>query len=331
MVSQEILHRPDRPVRLAQRAPGAAVGIGASAGGLTALDRLFSKLPADIKAPIFVVLHIGDRPSEFPYLLARHSAMPCRYAHDGERVQPGHIYIAPPDCHMIVEQDHVRLTRGPRENWARPSIDVLFRSLAWEYGDCAIGVILTGGLHDGTAGLYEIKRHGGVALVQDPSDAEMPSMPQSALDNVKVDHRLPLEKISSCLAEIANGRCQTKVHKEGGSSMQEGSYRQDEPVAMTCPACGGALKPVAVGKLMQYRCHIGHAFSAEDVAASQIRAVESSLETALRVLNENRTLSEQLAEQAGEKTETANAWKQASSKAQKRMRFIQSALEKELD
>jgi len=324
MVSQETLHRLDRTERSAQRAIGAAVGIGASAGGLTALDRLFAELPAGFNAPVFVVLHIGDRPSEFPALLARHSAMPCRYAHDGERVQPGHVYVAPPDCHMIVEQDHVLLTRGPRENWARPSIDVLFRALAWEYGDDAIGVILTGGLKDGTAGLYEVKRRGGTAIVQDPAEAEMPSMPQSALDNVAVDYRLALKKIPGCLMKITEEKSTKRATRQKGGRAMEGSYRQDEPVALSCPECGGAMRREAVGTLTRYRCHIGHALSAEDMAAAQVEIVEKSLETAVRALNENRVLCQQIASAA---KGGPGLWADAHDEAERRLKALRKILE----
>jgi two-component system chemotaxis response regulator CheB len=328
MVSQDILRLPVKPSRSAQRAPGSAVGIGASAGGLMALGRLFEHLPADFKAPVFVVLHIGDRPSEFPALLARHSAMPCHYAHDREEVRPGRIYIAPPDCHMIVEQDRILLTRGPRENWARPSIDVLLRALAWEYGDDAIGVILTGGLKDGTAGLYEVKRRGGTAIVQDPAEAEMPSMPQSALDNVAVDYRLALEKIPACLTKITEEKSTRRATRQKGGRAMEGSYRQDEPVALSCPECGGAMRREAVGKFTRYRCHIGHALSAEDMAAAQVEIVERSLETAVRALNENRVLCQQIASAAkGE----PGLWADAHEEAERRLKALQKILEERVD
>jgi two-component system chemotaxis response regulator CheB len=325
MVSQETLHSVDRPGRSPQQATGAVVGIGASAGGLVALERLFAEMPADFKAPVFVVLHIGDRASEFPALLARHSAMPCRYAHDGEKVRPGHVYVAPPDCHMIVERDQVLLTRGPRENWARPSIDVLFRALAWEYADSAIGVILTGGLKDGTAGLYEIKRRGGVAIVQDPKEAEMPSMPQSALDNVAVDHRLALKKIPGCLMKIAEEKSAKRATRQkGGKAMMEGSYRQDEPVALSCPECGGAMRQETIGTLARYRCHIGHALTAEDMAAAQVEVVEKSLETAVRALNENRVLCQQIASTA---KGGPGIWADAHEEAERRLKALQKILE----
>src|SRR5262245_61181022 len=157
----------------------AAVGIGASAGGLAALEGLLAGLPDDFKAPVFVVLHVGSHASEFPSLLARHCTLPCRYAQDQEKVRPGRVYVAPPNCHMIVEQDRILLTRGPRENWSRPSIDVLFRSLAWQYAEGAIGVIVTGSLNDGTAGLHEVKRRGGIAIVQQPSEAECLRCPKA--------------------------------------------------------------------------------------------------------------------------------------------------------
>jgi two-component system, chemotaxis family, protein-glutamate methylesterase/glutaminase len=170
-----------------------AIGLGASAGGLRAYEQLVAELPRDFSNPIFLVLHIGAKASNFPDLLASKTKLPCRYARDGEEVMGGHIYAAPPDYHMVVDRGLVLLTKGPRENWSRPSIDVLFRSLASEYGAQAIGVVLTGNLNDGTAGLYEIKRHGGSAIVQDPAEAESPSMPKSALNNVSIDHCLSLK------------------------------------------------------------------------------------------------------------------------------------------
>jgi two-component system chemotaxis response regulator CheB len=200
-----------------------AVGIGASEGGFVALEKLVADLPTDFRLPVFIVLHIGSHASEFPSLLAKHSALPCRYAEEEEHVQTRYIYAAPPGCHMIVEQDRIHLTRGPRENWARPSVDVLFRSLAWEYAEGAIGVILSGGLHDGTAGLYELKRRGGVTIVQDPAEAEVSSMPQSAVDNVEVNYRLPLRKIAQCLIEISRWRSTHPARHQKGEGAMRGT------------------------------------------------------------------------------------------------------------
>src|SRR4051794_35588868 len=144
------------------------VAIGASQGGVVALHTLVSMLPADFPAPILIVVHIGAGPSILPALLNDLKRLPTSHAVHDEHIQPGHIYIAPPDHHLIVKDGRLQLSRRPRENWTRPAIDPLFRCVADEYGPDAIGVILSGNLSDGTVGLYEIKRRGGIAIVQDP-------------------------------------------------------------------------------------------------------------------------------------------------------------------
>src|SRR5215472_18618450 len=150
------------------------------------MQKLFANLPSTIPAAIFTVLHIGPHASQFPDLLSDCSDLPARYARHGEPVRAGNIYVAPPDHHLLVRRRYMVTSRGPRENWARPAIDPLFRSAAEVFGPKVVGVILTGMLNDGTPGLYEIKRRGGVTIVQDPNDAEAPSMPRSALNNVEV-------------------------------------------------------------------------------------------------------------------------------------------------
>lgn len=182
-------------------APGIIV-IGASVGGVEAIGFLAAALPPDFAASVFVVLHIGAHRSMLPQLLSRKGPLPACHPRDGDLIRPGHIYVAPPDYHLLVEPGRVRLARGPRENWARPAVDPLFRSAAQAYGPGVAGVILTGGLNDGTAGLFEVKRCGGLAVVQDPGDAVSPGMPQSALRHVAVDRCLPLKDIPAFLAEL---------------------------------------------------------------------------------------------------------------------------------
>ncbi len=184
--------------------PGIVV-IGASAGGVEAIGSLAAALPADFAAAVMVVLHIGAHKSVLPWLLNQRGPLPACHPRDGDPIRPGHIYVAPSDHHLLVEPGRVRLTRGPRENWARPAVDPLFRSAARAYGLGVVGVILTGGLNDGTAGLFEIKRHGGLAVVQDPDEAASPGMPRSALKHVVVDHRLPLAAIPALLARLIVG------------------------------------------------------------------------------------------------------------------------------
>jgi len=180
----------------------AIVVIGASYGGVEAMQKLFANLPSTIPAAIFTVLHIGPHASQFPDLLSDCSDLPARYARHGEPVRAGNIYVAPPDHHLLVRRRYMVLSRGPRENWARPAIDPLFRSAAKTYGAGVVGIVLTGRLNDGTAGLYEVKRHGGITIVQDPSDALCTAMPASALRHVAVDHCIPLAGMPRILFQV---------------------------------------------------------------------------------------------------------------------------------
>src|SRR5689334_16252090 len=178
--------------------------IGASAGGLVALRSLVSQLRADLTAPVLVVMHLSaERRSLLPDILTQSGALPAREARDGEELASGRIYVFKPGCHMVVDEGKIRLSNGPKENGFRPSIDVLFRSAAYHWGPAAIGVVLSGALDDGSSGLYAIKRMGGIAIVQDPAQAEYGSMPLSALSRVAVDHTLPAEAIGEQLNELA--------------------------------------------------------------------------------------------------------------------------------
>ena len=186
--------------------PDILVAMGASQGGVLALRKVISGLPGDFPAAILIVQHIGPEESELPSLLTEVGNLAATHAQNGERIRAGHIHVAPPNRHMIVADGRVELSRGPRENWARPAIDPLFRSAAEAYGKCAIGVLLTGQLNDGTTGLYELKRRGGTTIVQDPSEAEASSMPRSALDNVAIDFCLPLSRIGEKINYLARSK-----------------------------------------------------------------------------------------------------------------------------
>lgn len=190
------------------------VTIGTSQGGIEALHNLISGLPADFAAPILVVLHIGAGESTLPSILAEIDGLKAKFGRNGEPIEAGHIYVAPPDRHMLLRDGHLELSRGPRENWARPAVDPLFRSAAQAYGADTIGVVLSGRLNDGTAGLHEIKRHGGIAIVQTPSDAAAPDMPRSALENVSVDYCLPVADMARLLLQLV---------REGGA--RRGAHR----------------------------------------------------------------------------------------------------------
>jgi two-component system chemotaxis response regulator CheB len=198
---------------------------------------------------------------------------------------------------MLVEAGSIRLSKGPRENWARPAIDPMFRSASQAYGADVLGVILTGGLNDGTAGLFEVKANGGTAIVQHPADANTASMPQSALENVDVDQVLVAAEIGPRLAEMAAVRHALRARQGEGSVLarlaekdMDAQFTHDQPVAVTCPDCGGALRQSQLGPLTRFSCHIGHVYTMEVMLAAQFLALEQFVEQAMRSLGERAEL-----------------------------------------
>lgn len=298
--------------------PGQAIiVIGTSAGGVAALRTLAAGLPADIPAPICVVQHIGRHRSELPRLLTQCGPLPAAHAEDGESLRSGRIYIAPPDRHLLIADDRVRLSRGPRENFVRPAIDPLFRTAAEAFGPAAIGVILTGRLDDGTAGLYEIKQRSGVAIVQAPDEAEHRDMPASALAHVEVDHSVPLAGMPALLARLAAEPVVTQAAKE--ATEMNIDYALHRPVALTCPDCGGSVERNELGTLTRYRCHIGHAYTGAAMATAQFGQLETGIETALRLLNERIEMCRQMAERPDVPSEgIKTAWLAAMEEAEQR-------------
>ena len=305
--------------------------VGASTGGLAALRVIAAGLPAGLPAAVCVVQHIGAHYSHLPGLLARETALPVLAAQDGDPIQAGHIYCAPPDYHLIVGPGHLHLTRGPKENFARPAIDPLFRSAAETYGPNAIGVVLTGQLNDGTAGLYEIKRRGGVALVQDPGEAESREMPLSAIGHVAVDHVIPAASMPILFGELASrltgsGLARPTRAKEAGAMQSQSPRRR--PSALTCPECGGALRRSEAGTLVKFDCHIGHVLTAETMAAGQLNELEKALESALRRMNERAELCRQMAEVARAigRERQAGTWELAQQEADERVQGVAGML-----
>jgi len=267
----------------------AVVVIGTSAGGLVALRTLLVSLPCTLAAPVCVVQHLGRQPSLLPELLAAHCVLPIRFAEDDTPLKPG-ILVAPPDHHLLLDDGHVRLSRGPRENFSRPSINPTLRSAAQSFGRRAIGVILTGRLDDGTAGLYDLKQAAGIAIVQDPEQAEYAEMPRSALEHVPVDYCLPLEQIGPLLVRLVE-QMVVRGGEDAPSSVRAESpmdhdERFDKPAALTCPDCGGATRAHRLGSLIEYRCHIGHRFSLEALTTAQRNALDEAGQRLLRSFGE---------------------------------------------
>jgi two-component system chemotaxis response regulator CheB len=287
------------------------VVIGASAGGLAAFRTIVSTLPADLPAALFVVQHLpASGPSLLPELLDAVSPLAARHPADGEPVRHGAIYAAPPDHHLVIQPGHVHLVRGPKENGFRPAIDATFRSAAYAYGRRVIGVVLTGMLDDGTAGLLAIKRRGGLALVQEPREAAYPSMPESACRYVDVDIVCPLAEIANQLIRLvqagaSKGEASMDDRMElevGISGMERAALQQADqigaPSPFSCPDCGGVLAEYYDGKLLRFRCQVGHAFSQESFFAQQTEGLDWSLWAAFRALDERVTLAGRLAEEA---------------------------------
>jgi two-component system chemotaxis response regulator CheB len=323
--------------------------IGASAGGVAALQRLVGALTEDLRAAVLVVLH---RPPEYPSLLSqllgRAGRLPAADAEDGEPVRPGRIVVAPPDRHLLVEDGRLRVTRGPKENHSRPAIDPLFRSAAREFGPRVAGVILSGTLFDGTAGLWEVKRRGGVAVVQDPAEAAFPGMPESALANVEVDHVLPVGEIAPLLARLAGNPARRNEVADAMSSSPSqpsefeelpdaASRDQDEQVrgerhgrtsVFTCPDCGGTLWQADAGSVVQFRCHVGHAYTGESMVREQGEALERSLWYGVRTFTDHALLSRQLAEHARGRgdDETARRYEERSAAAERHAQTLREIL-----
>ena len=306
------------------------IAIGASQGGVEALRTVIAGLPRNFEWPVLVVQHIGTARSMLPSLLNEVSSLPASHAVDGEPLLPGRIYIAPPDHHLVVKDRHVGLLRGPRENWARPAIDPLFRTVAHVFGPEAIGIILTGNLNDGTAGLYEIKKHGGVAIVQDPADAEAPSMPRSAVENVAVDYRLRLTEIPGLLEELSKGK-ELRKSPAGVPPMTDNAETFSTPVAQTCPECGGAMREEQLGTLTQFRCHIGHLLTAEVLAAAKLEMLDNDISRCVMATHERAELCNEIARKHESRgaTATARQWRSAADQAQERARVLAGFAEKE--
>lgn len=296
-----------------QQQPGHdLIVIGTSTGGVEALAELTRGLPAGLPAAVCVVMHTSAQGSGLlPRILARHSALPILHATDGEEYRPGRVYVAPPDRHLLIEGERLRVVHGPRENRHRPAVDPLFRSAAQARGPGVIGVILTGALNDGTAGLLAIKRRGGLAIVQDPQEALAPGMPASALRHVEIDYCLPLERIAAALVRLADEpAAEAPLDAPSGDLAYEnrivradpGAIEGDEQVgqlsALTCPECRGPLWEIRDNGLLRYRCRTGHAFTAETMLSQQSEALEEALWYALNTLQESAIVSERLATQA---------------------------------
>jgi len=277
------------------------VVIGASAGGLEAARELLRVLPGSVRAALFVVMHVGTR-SYLAEILDKASALPVKSAVNGEPIEVGRVYVAPPERHLLLHDRHILLRRGPRENMARPAIDPLFRSAAASFGGRVIGVVLSGALNDGSAGLLAIKRCGGLTVVQDPEDALVSQMPRSALKYVDVDCCVSMPRMGEVLRRLVaqpagkTSECPIDVRLEAAIAAQElgGMAEQDrlgEPAPFSCPECQGTLWEIDDPGLLRYRCRVGHAFTAEAVLEARNEEVDGLLWKLMRSHEERSALA----------------------------------------
>jgi len=318
------------------------VVIGGSAGSIEAVQEVVRGLPDDFPAAVFVVVHFpGSVSSTLPRILSRAGPLPATHARDGEPIEPGRIYVAPPDCHLHLSDGHIRLTKGPKENGHRPALDPLFRTAAHSYGPRVIGVVLSGNLNDGTAGLLTIKQRDGIAVVQSLESALYQGMPRSAIEHVAVDHVLAPSEIPLVLSELA---LETVPHLKVVPMSQDLSAEQqaDEfaladrhtqpgvPSTMSCPECHGTLWEVRDEDLVRFRCRVGHAYSDEALLVHQSEQLEAAMWTALRALEEHSALARRLAGRANSRghSHSASSFTEQAMDAEHHASVIRTVLNK---
>jgi two-component system chemotaxis response regulator CheB len=294
------------------------VVLGGSAGSLEPLTTIVNALPVGLKASVLVVMHMRAGPDGvLPDILDRATQLPVAFAKNGDSLRYGHVYVAQPDAHLIVVSGGLRLVHGPRENGFRPAVDPLFRTAARELGSRVVGVILSGGLSDGTYGLSLIKQHGGIAIVQDPAEASVDSMPRNALNAVDADYVLPAAQIAATVTRLIEEPPRTsnshathagsRPHDELEPQLSRENTKVSEmeelfgrASSLTCPDCGGALWEVGDGRVVRYQCHVGHQYAQDALEAEQRESMDSALWTAVRVLEEYAELKKRMAKRAAD-------------------------------
>ncbi|PWT73085.1 MAG: chemotaxis protein CheB [Bacteroidetes bacterium] len=275
--------------------------MGASAGGFEALKTIVKDLPSDFETPILIVWHMSpDVRGILPQVFNNLGEIYAAHAYDKEELKPHRIYVAPPDYHMLLDDGKIRVSHGPKENRFRPAVDPLFRSAAYSYGKRVIGVILSGGMDDGVAGLWTIKHYGGTTVIQDPKEAEVPSMPQNASTQVKIDYSVPSFKITELLVKLSKRPItqtndimkdeQTKKEIEIASeanTLEKNFLIFPRLTPFTCPECNGVLSRLQNDNIIRFRCHTGHAYSLDSLMAALNEKIEDNMYNAIRAIAES--------------------------------------------
>ena len=321
------------------------VVIGGSTGSFDVFKRVAAGLPQDLEAAVFIVWHMSpDIRGILAEVLNNAGPLPAHEARDGDQIKLGNIYVARADHHLLLDNSHLRVTRGPKENRFRPAIDPLFRSAAYEYGPRVVGIITSGALDDGTSGMWAIKMQGGVTVAQDPKDAEIPSMPESAIRQVTIDHVVPSTKIADLIVRLSK---EEATPAEEVKMMEKDKRLKDEiGVAaenqalrsrafdvrslspFTCPDCSGVLSKLQDGGRIRFRCHTGHAYSADSLLASLTEKIEENLWSAARGIDENIMLLNHIGDHFAEINQARSAAQffQKANEAQRRNELLRSAI-----
>jgi two-component system chemotaxis response regulator CheB len=318
--------------------------VGASAGGVSALAQFVKRLPEDFDAAIFVVLHSSTlSPGLLPRILTDSGALNATYAIDGEEFKKGRIYIAPPDFHLLLDKgNHLVVRKGPKENLFRPSVDALFRSAAYLYGPRVIGIIMSGLLDDGTSGMWNIKRSGGLVILQDPMEAKYPSMPQSVMQHVDPDYVIPVSKMAEVLTELTKQEAledfeHTKKEMEQlkmdivlaihDHAYEIGILNAEKLTTFVCPDCQNALVSIQEGQMIPFRCHTGHAFTANTLLGSITTAVDEKLLQVIHSLEETTVLLNRIGDYFNKmgNAQTCKQFKDRANKIARRTALLQEA------
>ncbi|PLW81287.1 chemotaxis protein CheB [Kineobactrum sediminis] len=298
------------------------VVVGCSAGGVESLIALVKGLPPELDASVFIVQHLSPNyRSALPEILSVHAPFPVKHPADGDHIEPRTIYVASPDHHLLLDNGHVLIKRGPKENRFRPSIDALFRSAAYSYGARVVGIVLSGALDDGTSGLWSIKRLGGITMVQLPTEAAFDSMPLSALSQVEIDHCLAAHDMGASLdslqvpAQVDTSNAITVVERAGletsiagdGDAFRKGIMKAGELTPFTCPECHGVLVQIDEGGLLRYRCHTGHGYTRPALLSELVEKIEETYWISMRSLEEAAMLLEHTADTLSEQGNSSAA------------------------
>jgi two-component system chemotaxis response regulator CheB len=317
------------------------VVIGSSAGGVGVLQRLCAALPADFPASLFIAQHLSPSVrSVLPQLLDRAGPLPAMSPADGDAIRSGHIYVAAPDHHMLLRPGKILMRRGPNENRTRPAVNALFRSAAIAYGGRVIGVVLTGLLDDGTDGLIAISAGGGMSIVQDPEEAEWPSMPRNALNRDHVEHVVRISELAPLLTRLVREeappsiplpddyRTEDRMAGQEFAIIDSDCITPGQPSHISCPDCGGVLNQIDTQEELRFRCQVGHAFTPLGLATAQSDELERALAIAARTHRDRIRLFEQMRENAEVRSlpHAQSRWEHAAREANNMIDVLERAI-----